>query len=86
VRGRGRLPAGASAVVMNLTATGASRTTWLTAWPGGARRPLASDLNVLAGHDTANLVVVKIGTKGRVNLYNAAGSTNLVGDVVGYYR
>jgi hypothetical protein len=70
---------------MNVTATGASRTTFLTAWPGGGRRPLASDLNIVAGRDVANLVVVKIGTKGRINLYNAAGSTNLVGDVVGYY-
>jgi hypothetical protein len=86
VRAKGKLPASATAVVLNLTATGATGTTWLTAWPAGVRRPLASDLNVLPGRDTANLVVVKIGTKGRVNLYNAAGSTNLVADVVGYYR
>jgi hypothetical protein len=38
VRGAGRLPASATAVVLNLTATGATRTTWLTAWPSTTRR------------------------------------------------
>jgi hypothetical protein len=87
LRGKGKaLPANAAAVVMNLTATGATRSTYLTAWPFGLPRPTASDLNVRPGLATANLVVVAIGKKGRVNLYNRAGSTHLVGDVVGYYR
>ncbi|MDQ1627677.1 MAG: hypothetical protein QOI54_1421 [Actinomycetota bacterium] len=87
VRGKGgALPANASAVVMNLTATDASASTYLTAWPAGVPRPTASDLNVLRGRTTANLVVVAIGRKGRVNLYNRSGSTHLVGDVVGFYR
>jgi hypothetical protein len=30
-------------------------------------------------------VVVKIGTDGKVNLYNLAGTTDAVLDVVGYY-
>jgi hypothetical protein len=92
VSGKGRvLPTGASAVVLNLTSVGSTaRSTYLTAWPAGLRRPTASDLNAAAGRTTANLVVVRIGTagksRGRINLYNNSGSTHMVADVVGYYR
>jgi N-acetylmuramoyl-L-alanine amidase-like protein len=92
VSGKGRaLPASASAVVLNLTSTGATaRSTYLTAWPAGLRRPTVSDLNVASGRTTANLVVVRIGSsgksKGKINLYNNSGSTHMVGDIVGYYR
>jgi hypothetical protein len=92
VAGTGKiLPANASAVVLNLTSTGSTaRSTYLTAWPAGVTRPTASDLNVVAGRTTANLVVVRIGTsgksKGKINLYNNSGSTHMVGDIVGYYR
>jgi hypothetical protein len=34
---------------------------------------------------TSNLVVVGVGTSGKIDLYNANGSTHLVADVVGYY-
>lgn len=34
---------------------------------------------------TANLTAVKIGTAGQVALYNFAGSTNMILDVVGYF-
>jgi len=40
---------------------------------------------VPAWRTTANLVVVRVGTKGRIKVGNNAGWTNLVGDVVGYY-
>jgi hypothetical protein len=40
---------------------------------------------VPAFRTTTNLVVVRVGTKGRVKITNETGWTNLVGDVVGYY-
>ena len=86
VAGKGKpAPAGARAVVMNLTARDATRATFVTAWPLGTRRPDFPDLSVPAWRTTANLVVVRVGKKGRVQVTNGTGSTHLIGDVVGYY-
>ena len=86
VAGKGKpAPAGARAVVMNLTARDATRATFVTAWPLGTRRPAFPDLSVPAWSTTANLVVVRVGKKGRVQVTNGSGSTHLIGDVVGYY-
>src|SRR5262249_55099544 len=41
------VPAGATAVVANLTAVNASAATYVTAWPSGAAMPTASNLNVV---------------------------------------
>jgi hypothetical protein len=87
LRGKGKaLPSNASAVVMNLTSTLSTRTTALTAWPNGVRRPVVPDFSVVKGRATGNLVVVRLGKQGKLNLYNRSGSTYLTGDVVGYYR
>jgi hypothetical protein len=86
VAGKGGLPiSGVSAVVMNVTVTEPSASSYLTAWPAGTTRPTASNLNYVAGQTVPNLVVVKVGDDGRVNLYNASGSTHVVADVVGWY-
>ncbi|MDP9071103.1 MAG: hypothetical protein M3N68_07425 [Actinomycetota bacterium] len=86
VTGRGGVPAtGVSAVVMNVTVTQPSAPSYLTAWPAGQPRPTASNLNYLAGQTVPNLVVAKVGTGGGVSLYNAAGSTHVVADVVGWF-
>ena len=86
VAGRGKpAPAGVRAVVMNVTASSATRQTFVTAWPYGARRPVWPDLSVPAWRTTANLVVVRVGTGGKVKITNGAGSTNILADVVGYY-
>ena len=43
VTGRGGIPAtGVDAVVLNLTATNVSAPTYITAWPDGTARPVAS--------------------------------------------
>jgi hypothetical protein len=85
IRGRGGVPATAIAVVANVTVTGPTGTGFLTAWPSDAPMPLASDLNFSPGQTVPNLVVVKIGADGKVNLYNLVGTTDAVIDVVGYY-
>ncbi|HSR25564.1 MAG TPA: hypothetical protein VLW53_18560, partial [Candidatus Eisenbacteria bacterium] len=87
VAGNGQpVPAGASAVVMTLTSTDATVSTYLTAWPSGLARPATSDVSVTAPEVTANLVVVPIGSGGKVSLFNHLGATQLVGDVVGFYQ
>lgn len=86
VAGRGGIPSsGATAVTMNVTVVGPSAPSYLTAWPSGDNRPTASNLNYEAGSVVPNLVVVKVGPDGRVSLYNDAGTTHVLADVVGWY-
>jgi hypothetical protein len=89
VAGRGPVPtmAGgpATAVVLNVTVTDATAASYLTAWPDGTSRPVTSDLNYVAGQTVPNLVVVKVGADGKVDLFNAAGSVHVIADVVGWY-
>jgi hypothetical protein len=80
------VPSGAEAALVNLTAVGATASSYLTVFPTGTARPLASNLNTRAGADVANLVVAKIGTNGAIDVYNEAGSVDVVVDVVGYLR
>ncbi len=84
--GRGGVPAvGATAVVLNVTVDHPSQAGVLTVWPSGEPMPLVSSLNFNPGDVVANLVTVKIGANGKVNLYNLKGQTPTIVDVVGYY-
>ena len=86
VAGTGGVPAsGVTAVTLNVTVTKPSNESYLTAWPTGARRPTASNLNFVPGQTVPNLVTVKVGGDGAINLYNHSGSTHVVVDVAGYY-
>jgi hypothetical protein len=87
VTGRGGVPAtGVSAVVLNVTVTNTQAPGYVTAYPSGTTKPLASNLNFLANTTIPNLVVVKVGANGRVNLYNGSTSTiDLIADIAGYY-
>jgi Fibronectin type III domain len=80
------LPANASAVTLNLTATNASSGTYLVAYADGSTRPSPySNINVVAGQTVANLAVSRVGPGGKVRIYNAGGSVDLIADLVGYY-
>ncbi len=48
--------------------------------------PTTSNLNVPAGRVQANLVMVPVGPDGAIHLYNSAGNTNLLVDVMGYLQ
>jgi hypothetical protein len=86
VTGVGGVPAtGVSAVVLNVTVTQPTAETFLTVSPSGTARPLASNLNAIAGQARANLVVAKVGTDGKVSVYNNAGQAQVIFDVVGWY-
>ena len=86
VTGQGGVPAtGVSAVVLNVTVTEPTATSFLTAWPEGEARPVASNLNYVAGQTVPNLVVVKVGAGGKVDLFNYAGAAHVVADVAGWY-
>jgi hypothetical protein len=83
---RAGVPAsGVDSVVLNVTATNTTRHGFITAWPSGTARPLASNLNFVPGQTVANLVIVKVGGNGKVAIYNSAGSSDVIADVVGWF-
>ena len=86
VTGRGGVPAtGVDAAVLNIVATQTTATSFVTAYPSGAARPLVSNLNFEAGDTVANRAIVKLGTGGRITIYNLAGNTDIVVDVGGWF-
>jgi hypothetical protein len=85
VGGRGGVPAsGAEAVVLNVTAVSPSTTGFAAVWPSGYAQPNASNLNFTPGQTRPNLVISAIGSNGKVTLFNSAGTTHMVVDVLGW--
>jgi hypothetical protein len=86
VSGRGGVPAtGVSAVSVNVAVTQPTSDGYLTVFPSGAARPLASSINFAPGRTVANMVVAKLGADGSVSIFNPAGSTHVVVDVEGWF-
>ena len=86
VTGRHGIPStGVTAVVLNVTGVGPTASTYVTAYPTGEPRPNASNLNLVRNETRPNLVFVKVGTGGKVSLFNAGGSVNLLADVAGWF-
>jgi hypothetical protein len=86
VAGIGGVPAaGVTSVVLNVTVndpTGPE--SYLTLFPSGTARPLASNLNFVAGETVPNLVVVRL-QNGSVSIYNNLGATHVIADVQGWF-
>ncbi|WP_203716266.1 choice-of-anchor D domain-containing protein, partial [Asanoa siamensis] len=87
VAGRGGVPStGVAAVVLNVTVTQPTSSSYLTVYPSGvAVRPTASSLNFPKAWTGANSVTVAVGAGGKVDLYNAKGATHVVADITGYF-
>jgi len=87
IAGRGGVPSsGVSAVALNVTETDARRSGYVTVYPDGTGKPVSSNLNYPQGDTRANLVVVKLGSSGRLAFTNTSlGSVHLIADVSGYY-
>jgi len=86
VGGRGGVPAtGVSAVILNLTVTGTQGNGYLTAYPDGVARPIASSINFARGETRANSVTVGVGANGFVNIFQSSRGANVIADVAGYY-
>lgn len=81
------LPAGATAVAMNVTITEPTAASHLTVFPADvATVPTVSSLNWVAGQaPTPNKVDVQLSSTGRIKLYNLFGQVYVLADVVGYY-
>jgi Cysteine-rich secretory protein family len=84
VAGKAGVPAGAEAVILNVTADQSAGGGFLTFWPGGSGRPTASNVNFAPGPPVANLVVAGLGPDGTVAMFAGANRTNVIVDVMGY--
>jgi hypothetical protein len=82
VAGRGGVPVDAAAVMLNVTAVGPDGGGYLTVFPCGEVRPLASNVNYGPGDVVPNSVFAKVGAGGRVCIYSLA-KTHLIADVNG---
>ena len=81
---------GAAAVVFNLTATQGTAGTYLAVEPPSAGdvcsgKPSASNLNPKRGETLPNRVISKLGPNQDICVYNAAGSTQIVVDINGWF-
>ncbi len=84
VTGNG-VPAGATAVALNVSAVRPSEQTYLTVYPDGEARPTASSLNPDRDAVSANLVIAKVGADGRIRIYNERGDVHLLADLTAYF-
>lgn len=77
--------AGVSAVLVNVTAVNeTSRTGYLTLFPSGITRPTASTLNYRGNTAIANQALVSVGSDGTISIFNSAGATDVIIDIVGW--
>ncbi len=83
------VPAGATAVVLNVTAVQPESFGHLRVYPdaagtGQTSPPSTSTLNYIPGRDIPNSAVVQVPPDGLVDFYSSAAGTHLVVDLVGY--
>jgi hypothetical protein len=79
----GRVPATATAAVVNVTSTQSGAAGFLTAFPCERPVPEASNVNFAAGQDRAASAVVPVGPGGRICVY-ASTASHVVVDLQGH--
>jgi hypothetical protein len=84
VAGRSGVADDATAAAINMTATNSAATGFVTAFPCGVDRPLASNLNTWPGHAIANLAITSIGANKSICFVSSV-ETDLVVDLQGWY-
>ena len=80
------IPAGATAIQVNLISVGATASaTYLTAYPADVgSKPMVSTLNASNSRNvSSNSAVITLSDNGQFKLFNKAGSTNVIIDVFG---
>ncbi len=86
IAGQRGVPAGATAVALNMTVTNPREAGHLIAFPSGQQAPTTSNVNFTAGQTIANSVIVPVGADGKISIRNGAwAGADVIVDVVGYY-
>ncbi len=78
------IPATAVAYSLNVTAVPEGPLSYLTLWPTGQDRPVASTLNSWSGAVVANAAIVPAGVGGAVTVY-VTNPTDVILDIDGYF-
>ncbi len=86
IAGNGQIPAGVTAVVLNVTVTNPTTAGYVTVYPDLTTRPTSSNVNFVAKQTVPNQVIAQVGADGNIVLYNGSdGTVDLVADVAGYF-
>jgi len=72
-------------VTLNITATNPTTTSFLTVYPAGTARPRTSNLSFTKGQTISNMLIVAVGTDGKITLYNNAGTVDIIADLTGSF-
>jgi hypothetical protein len=80
------IPVNATGVALNVTAVNGTAASFLTVWPTGTTRPIASSLNWSANQaPTPNAVNAALPASGQVSFWTETGTVDLIADITGYY-
>lgn len=87
VAGRGGVPlSGASAIFGNVTIVSGANSGYVTLFPTGTTRPLASNINFSANTVIANAFLVPLGSDGSISIYSFAAAVHVIIDVQGWVQ
>ena len=64
--------------------TGPTAAGYITVWPTGSMRPLASNLNFVPGQTVPNMVIAPVNANGEVCFYTSA-TTHILADINGVF-
>lgn len=84
ISGARGVPANASAVSINITATDTTGAGYVTVWPCGGTRPTTSVLNAASGVTVANGSQASLSVQGSLCVYTQS-TTHLIIDINGYW-
>jgi hypothetical protein len=83
------VPSNADAVVLNVTVTNTTGSSYLSIWPTGLSQPTASSLNWTPGVTIPNAVTVKLGAggtnTGKISVFNKSGTVDVITDAAGWF-
>lgn len=86
IGGANGVPAGITAVTLNITEADSTKGGYLSVYPDGTDRGLPSSINFQPTTGSlANEITVKVPADGAVDIYNLAGTTDVVADLEGYF-
>lgn len=85
IAGRGGVPlTGVASVALNVTAVNPTSGGYMTVWAAGQPRPGTSNLNFFPKQNVPNMVVVPLGTDGKISLWSSV-TLDVVVDVLGWF-
>jgi hypothetical protein len=80
-----RVPAGTTAVVLNLTITKPTQSGHITLFPNGSAVPLASNVNFVAGQTVNNMAIAPV-VGGKIAFaHGGSGTVHVIADLAGWF-